>query len=178
MVPTRGGAYDLTVTERLAALSHSLSNSALRVFIHFWARRVRDLSQSMYIITRKLSALAGCDPKSTRTVLDQLYACGAIALRWGDSSRPNRVYVSLWEGSVLSFQTAPAASEGGGKIPPPPGEDLPQVGENFRHVGKNSLTLSSKSRGVYLRIRPRLRIPIPIRIPILDQSPPRGSSPR
>lgn len=125
-IPIRGGVFDLTVCERLARLSHSLSDSAIRLFIHLWAFQLKDLSQAICISTRDLAAVAGISKTSVRAALDQLYSRGAIVLRWGNNTRPNRIYCCLWEGSVIEM--------GGSKSDPPSPRESRNVGQNLTHL--------------------------------------------
>lgn len=160
-IPAHGGAFDLTVCQRLARLSHSLTNSSLRLFIHLWDLQLRDLSKGMYLSNRDLAAHAGLDAKSVRAALDQLYSRRAIVLRWGDSARPNRVYVCLWEGEVRAigegggegiFPPPKPRIKGGGEgiIPPPMAEIEGGVRELFPHQ------YCENAVGIYARGQARL----------------------
>jgi hypothetical protein len=120
-----GSNLDIVVTQRLARLAPSLSDSALRLFIYLWSRQLEDLSSPMYLSQRDLSAATGQARNSIAAALDQLFTRSAIALRWGDSKRPNRIFVTLWRGAVLSI--------GGSNFEPPPREKGDRVAQNLSH---------------------------------------------
>lgn len=88
------------MSQRLAKIAHSLSDSAIRLFVHLWDLQLRDLSKGMYLSNRDLAAVTGLGKNCVRGGLDQLYSRRAIVLRWGDNATANRIYVCLWDGTI------------------------------------------------------------------------------
>ncbi len=87
----------------------------------------------MHLSTRELAALTGMSRNSIAAGLDQLYLRSAIILRWGTPTRPNRIYVCLWQGETLAFKAQPVLPAGGSKFEPPPAQYSPQVAQNLSH---------------------------------------------
>lgn len=143
------GLVDLTVFQRLARLAPSLSDSAIRLFVHLWSKQLEDLSAGMMLSTRDLAAITGMSRPSIMAGLDQLYSRDAIILKWGNSGRPNRIFVCLWRGSVLERGgqnfLPPSTSrpfQSGQKFVPPSGVPSAEAVKNFDRPPLQSLDSS------------------------------------